>query len=145
MFHRIVSDLSLQLCLFYCVLFIPHVCLFYCVLFIPQFSIPFDDRYTVCFPLYIWTSISVRIQYRIKLYLQSVYATRYVSTQYYSPTKTKYGWNEKEWWLNDMIVRMHDDIYMQCHKISYLAAPQHTRKTYIAFTTSPFATFARRL
>ncbi len=41
-----------------------------------------------------------------------------------------------------MIVRMRDGIYndilnIQCHKISYLAALQHTHKTYIAFTTSP--------
>ncbi len=41
-----------------------------------------------------------------------------------------------------MIVRMHEGIYndrvnMQGHKISYLAALQHTHKTYIAFTTSP--------
>ncbi len=37
-----------------------------------------------------------------------------------------------------MMVSMRDGIYndivnMQCHKISYLAALQHTPKTYIAF------------
>ncbi len=41
-----------------------------------------------------------------------------------------------------MIVRIHDGIYndianMQCHKISYLAALQHTHKAHIEFTTSP--------
>ncbi len=41
-----------------------------------------------------------------------------------------------------MMVSMRDGIYndivnMQCHKITYLAALQHTQKTYIAFTTTP--------